>query len=117
MSNDIKDKITSFTSAFKDTEYISLKEVDLSDKTRYEISDVSDLNERSSKLTYLETLNLSRNFLTKLILNNFLSLKRIDVSSNLLIETSLTLSSSNGLCIITGNHHFPMYQSFQNSKY
>ena len=92
MSNDIKDKITSFTSAFKDTEYISLKEVDLSDKTRYEISDVSDLNERSSKLTYLETLNLSRNFLTKLILNNFLSLKRIDVSSNLLIETSLTLS-------------------------
>ena len=43
MSNDIKDKITSFTSAFKDTEYISLKEVDLSDKTRYEISDVSDL--------------------------------------------------------------------------
>ena len=92
MSNDIKDKITSFTSAFKDKEYISLKEVDLSDKTRYEISDVSDLNERSSKLTYLETLNLSHNFLTKLILNNFLSLKRIDVSSNLLIETSLTLS-------------------------
>ena len=92
MSNDAQVKVTSFTNAFKSTEYITLKEVDLSDKSQYELSDVSDLNEQSSKLIYLETLNLSNNVLTKLILSNFLSLKRIDVSSNLLIETSLTLS-------------------------
>ena len=82
---------TAFTQKFQPSEFISLTNLELIPLKRFKLTDISDLADNADKLLYLKRLILCDNCLSKLSLFNFISLKIIDASRNLITNCSLSL--------------------------
>ena len=82
---------TAFTQKYQPSEFISLTNLELIPLKRFKLTDISDLADNADKLLYLKRLILCDNCLSKLSLFNFISLKIIDASRNLITNCSLSL--------------------------
>ena len=79
---------TAFTQKYQPSEFISLTNLELIPLKRFKLTDISDLADNADKLLYLKRLILCDNCLSKLSLFNFISLKIIDASRNLITNCS-----------------------------
>lgn len=84
---------TSFLMKYKPEDFFTLNEIDLSGSQGHVISDaeINEINKYSNRLLYLYMLNVSQNSIMKLFLFNFVNLKVIDASKNIITESSLSL--------------------------
>lgn len=84
---------TSLFQKYKSEDFFTLNVIDLSGSQGRIISDaeINEINNHSNKLLYLRTLNVSQNSILKLFLFNFVNLKEIDASRNVITECSLSL--------------------------
>ena len=83
---------TSFLMKYKPEDFFTLNEIDLSGSQGHVISDaeINEINKYNNRLLYLYMLNVSQNSIMKLFLFNFVNLKVIDASKNI-ITTSLKI--------------------------
>ena len=70
---------------------LSITELLLTSKEKFKLKSIDDLNERSKELKHIQKIDVSGNYLSKIILKNFPSLNTFIASKNMIQEVHLNL--------------------------